>query len=135
MLGNGTPTLSIIVPVLNESESLFEMHRRLASVLDAQDFDAEIIFVNDGSTDDSIDVIHQICELDHRAGVVDLSRRFGKEIAMSAGLDHSTGDAVVLIDADLQDPPEYIPQMVAAWKSGFDVVAMQTIAPYPTKRP
>ena len=125
MQGIGNPTLSVIVPVLNESEGLIEFHRRLTGVLDLQDFDAEILFVNDGSSDDSIDVINYLRERDRRVGVIDLSRRFGKELAMSAGLDHASGDAVILIDADLQDPPEYIPDMVAAWRSGFDVVAMQ----------
>lgn len=125
MQGIGNPTLSVIVPVLNESEGLIEFHRRLTDVLDLQDFDAEILFVNDGSSDDSIDVINYLCERDRRVGVIDLSRRFGKELAMSAGLDHASGDAVILIDADLQDPPEYIPDMVAAWRNGFDVVAMQ----------
>jgi polyisoprenyl-phosphate glycosyltransferase len=123
--GIGNPTLSIVVPVLNESEGLYELHRRLVAVLDAKEFDAEILFVNDGSTDDSIDIMNYLCEIDARVGVVDLSRRFGKEIAMSAGLDHASGDAVILIDADLQDPPEYIPDMVAAWRQGHDVVAMQ----------
>lgn len=125
MQGIGNPTLSVIVPVLNESEGLIEFHRRLTDVLDLQDFDAEILFVNDGSSDDSIDVINYLRERDRRVGVIDLSRRFGKELAMSAGLDHASGDAVILIDADLQDPPEYIPDMVAAWRNGFDVVAMQ----------
>ena len=119
------PTLSVIVPVLNESEGLIEFHRRLTDVLNLQDFDAEILFVNDGSSDDSIDVINYLRGRDRRVGVIDLSRRFGKELAMSAGLDHASGDAVILIDADLQDPPEYIPDMIAAWRNGFDVVAMQ----------
>ncbi len=125
MQGIGNPTLSVIVPVLNESEGLIEFHRRLADVLDLQDFDAEILFVNDGSSDDSIDGINYLRGRDRRVGVIDLSRRFGKELAMSAGLDHASGDAVILIDADLQDPPEYIPDMIAAWRNGFDVVAMQ----------
>lgn len=119
------PTLSVIVPVLNESDGLFELHRRLSAVLDSISGSAEIIFVNDGSSDDSIDVIMQLRDRDSRVGFLDLSRRFGKEIAMSAGLDHCSGDAAILLDADLQDPPEYIPKMLAAWRSGYDVVAMQ----------
>lgn len=125
--GVGNPTLSVIVPVLNESEGLLELHRRLAAVLDEQAYDAEILFINDGSTDDSIDVIYRLCKQDARVGVVDLSRRFGKELALGAGLDHASGDAVIIIDADLQDPPEYIPDMVSAWRRGFDVVAMQRV--------
>lgn len=119
------PTLSVIVPVLNESEGLVHFHRRLCGALESLNFDVEILFINDGSTDDSIDVMNELCRRDDRIGVIDLSRRFGKELAMSAGIDHARGDAVVLIDADLQDPPECIPEMVAAWRKGFDVVAMQ----------
>ncbi len=123
--GIGNPTLSIVVPVLNESEGLFAFHQRLSSVLSPLSLDAEILFVNDGSDDDSIDVINELRNRDQRVGVIDLSRRFGKELAMSAGIDHARGDAVILIDADLQDPPEYIPDMIEAWRRGFDVVAMQ----------
>ncbi len=119
------PTLSVIVPVLNESEGLIEFHRRLSGALKSLALDVEILFVNDGSSDDSIDVIKMLQHKDCRIGVIDLSRRFGKELAVSAGIDHARGDAVVLIDADLQDPPECIVEMVSAWRQGFDVVAMQ----------
>ena len=84
--------------------------------------DAEIVYVNDGSRDGTIALLLELHDADPRVAVVDLSRNFGKEIAMSAGLDHARGDAVIVIDADLQDPPELIPELVAAWQEGFDVV-------------
>ena len=118
-------TLTIIIPVLNESNGLLEFHRRLSAALRRIAANSEILFVNDGSSDDTIDVINTLRLKDKRVGVIDLSRRFGKELAISAGIDHARGDAVILIDADLQDPPECIPEMVAAWRHGFDIVAMQ----------
>ena len=104
-----------------------EFHRRLAATLDAlaADLDTEIVYVNDGSSDATMRLRVGIHDRDARVAVVDLSRNFGKEIAMSAGLDHARGDAVVVIDADLQDPPELIPDMVKAWRSGSDVVLMR----------
>jgi glycosyltransferase involved in cell wall biosynthesis len=118
-------SLSVVVPVYNEREVLPELHRRLAAVLDALGRDTEVIYVNDGSTDDSLAVLAALHDADPRVAVVDLSRNFGKEIAMSAGLDHAGGDAVVVIDADLQDPPEHIPDMVREWEAGYDVVLMR----------
>ena len=85
----------------------------------------EIIYVNDGSIDGSLNKIHRLMAEDTRVAIVDLSRNFGKEIAMTAGLDHAHGDAVVVIDADLQDPPELIPEMIEQWQSGYDVVYAQ----------
>jgi polyisoprenyl-phosphate glycosyltransferase len=121
------PSLSVVVPAYNEEAVLPEFHRRLAAVLDAlaADLDAEIVYVNDGSSDATMRLLVGIHDGDARVAVVDLSRNFGKEIAMSAGLDHARGDAVVVIDADLQDPPELIPDMVKAWQSGSDVVLMR----------
>lgn len=119
--------LSLVVPVFNEQEVLPEFHRRLAGVLDAlaTDIDAEIVYINDGSTDATMRLLVDIHEHDERVMIVDLSRNFGKEIAMSAGLDHTHGDAVVVIDSDLQDPPELIPDMLKAWRAGSDVVLMR----------
>jgi polyisoprenyl-phosphate glycosyltransferase len=121
------PSLSVVVPAYNEEAVLPEFHRRLAATLDAlaADLDAEIVYVNDGSSDATMRLLVGIHDRDARVAVVDLSRNFGKEIAMSAGLDHARGDAVVVIDADLQDPPELIPDMVKAWQSGSDVVLMR----------
>jgi glycosyltransferase involved in cell wall biosynthesis len=120
-------SLSVVVPVRNEEAVLPEFHQRLAAVLDAlaTDFDAEIVYVNDGSGDATMRLLVELHRADARVAVVDLSRNFGKEIAMSAGLDHARGDAVVVIDADLQDPPELIPDMVRAWRAGSDIVLMR----------
>jgi glycosyltransferase involved in cell wall biosynthesis len=113
-------TLSVVVPAYNEEEVLPEFHRRLSAVLDNLDLTSEILYVNDGSRDRTLETIQGFA--DPRVAVIDLSRNFGKEIALTAGLDHADGDAVVVIDADLQDPPELIPQLVARWREGYDVV-------------
>ncbi len=115
-------TLTILVPVFNEAETLPAFHRRLATVLDGLDLAADLLYVDDGSTDASRAAIAALREQDARVALLALSRNFGKEIAMAAGLDHASGDAVVIIDADLQDPPELIPQLVAKWHEGYDVV-------------
>ena len=117
--------LSIVVPVYNEAEGLQEFHRRVSTVLESLPYRSEVVYVNDGSTDESIQVIKTLKMADPRVAIVDLSRNFGKEIAMTAGFDHSCGDAVVVIDADLQDPPELIPKLTAEWEQGFDVVYAQ----------
>ena len=117
--------LTVIVPVFNEEAVLPEFHRRLAVVMDSLAMQGEIIYVNDGSIDGSLNKIHRLMAEDTRVAIVDLSRNFGKEIAMTAGLDHAHGDAVVVIDADLQDPPELIPEMIEQWQSGYDVVYAQ----------
>ena len=119
--------LSVVVPAYNEEEVLPEFHKRISNVLDSMAVNAEIIYVNDGSTDKSLEIMQDIQEKDHSAAIVDLSRNFGKEIALTAGLDHASGDAVVVIDADLQDPPELIPQLVKHWKEGYDVVYAKRI--------
>jgi glycosyltransferase involved in cell wall biosynthesis len=117
-----TKTLSVVVPVFNEQEVLPEFHARLSAVLDGLGVGAQIIYVNDGSTDTSLAVIRRLAEQDARVMLLDLSRNFGKEIALTAGLDHADADAVVVIDADLQDPPELIPELVTHWLDGYDVV-------------
>lgn len=116
------PSLSVVVPVYNESEVLHEFHRRICAVLGTLDMNSRIIYVNDGSTDGTLDVIHGLDGQAVRVQLVDLSRNFGKEIALTAGLDHADTDAVVVIDADLQDPPELIPELVKHWQDGYDVV-------------
>jgi polyisoprenyl-phosphate glycosyltransferase len=118
-------SLSIVVPVFNEEEVLAEFHRRLATVLDGLGMPAEIVYVNDGSTDGSLGLMHELCAKDPRVSIVDLSRNFGKEIAMTAGIDLARGDGVVIIDADLQDPPELIRDLVHEWQAGHDVVYAQ----------
>jgi glycosyltransferase involved in cell wall biosynthesis len=118
-------SLSVVVPVYNEEAALSEFHRRLAAVLDRLPAASEIIYVNDGSSDGSAALLAALHGADPRVAVIELSRNFGKEAAMSAGLDHARGDAVVILDADLQHPPECIPGMVEAWQRGFDVVLMR----------
>jgi len=120
--------LSIIVPTYNEEEVLPDFHSRLSRVLDKLDCDTKIIYVNDGSTDRTIGVINNLRRGDTRIAIVDLSRNFGKEIAMTAGFDYADGDAVVVIDADLQDPPELIPEFVKHYREGFDVVYAQRVS-------
>ena len=119
------PLVSVVVPVFNEQDVLTEFHRRLSAVLDRLALDAEVVYVNDGSADASMALLAALHERDPRVAVIDLSRNFGKEAAMSAGLDVADGDAVVLIDADLQDPPELIEQMLQTWREGYDVVLMR----------
>ncbi len=115
-------SLSVIVPVHNEEETLPVFHEKLSAVLDELECQTEILYINDGSTDHSSLLINTWQQNDTRVGLLDLSRNFGKEAAMSAGLDHCKGDAVIIIDSDLQDPPELIPQLVAKWQQGFEVV-------------
>ncbi len=110
--------LSIVVPVFNESETLPEFHRRLSAVLDSMPYTAEVVYIDDGSEDGSAEFVRGLRDSDPRVALIQLSRNFGKEAAMTAGLDHATGDAVVVIDADLQDPPEVIPELVAPWVEG-----------------
>jgi len=113
--------ISIIVPVHNEQASIPQLHQSLSALIDANpNYDWEVLMVNDGSTDNSLLMMRQLNQADKRYRYIDLSRNFGKEIAMLAGLDYAKGDAVVIIDADLQDPPELIPEMLKAWEDGFD---------------
>lgn len=121
--GNGARrSLSIIVPAFNEAASLAAFWPRLLGVIDSLGLDTEVIFVDDGSTDDTFAQILSLRHADRRVKVVSLSRNFGKEVALSAGLDHVAGDAAIPIDADLQHPPEVIRDLVAAWQAGFDIV-------------
>ena len=121
-VSTGKRLLSVVVPVFNEQEVLPEFHRRISAVFDGLDIQAQIIYVNDGSTDQTLETVSDLRGRDLRVAVLDLSRNFGKEIALTAGIDHAEGDAVVVIDADLQDPPELIPELVNEWQRGFDVV-------------
>jgi polyisoprenyl-phosphate glycosyltransferase len=115
--------VSIVVPCYNEEAVLGEFHARLTSVLDQTgDFNGEIIFVDDGSNDQTGELLQQLQTRDNRVRVVLLSRNFGHQIAVTAGLEHAAGDAVVIIDADLQDPPEVIPEMIERWRDGYQVI-------------
>jgi polyisoprenyl-phosphate glycosyltransferase len=115
--------ISLVVPFYNESEVIDAFFREVSPVLrNIAQADYEIVCVNDGSTDATLDHLLAACAADPRIKVIDLSRNFGKEAAMTAGIDAATGDAVIPFDADLQDPPEAIPAMVEKWREGFDVV-------------
>lgn len=116
------PTLSVVVPVKDEIETLPELTRRLLAVLTGELADAEVVFVDDGSTDGSGRWIAERHTEDPRIKLVVLSRNFGHQAAVSAGLAHASGRAVVLMDGDLQDPPELVTELVRAWREGFDVV-------------
>src|SRR5450432_1535972 len=114
--------LTVVVPAFNEGESLREFHVRLVAVLDQLDLTSDVLYVDDGSADDTYAVMESLRAGDARVATLKLSRNFGKELALTAGLDHVDADAVVVIDADLQDPPELIPEFVRCWREGFDVV-------------
>ncbi|MFP5511889.1 MAG: glycosyltransferase family 2 protein [Alphaproteobacteria bacterium] len=114
--------LSVVIPFYNEGPNIDALFARLTPVLDGLDMDWEVVCVNDGSRDDTVDRLLDVHDRDPRVKVVDLSRNFGKELALSAGLSHTTGDAVVPMDADLQHPPELLPAFIAKWREGFDVV-------------
>lgn len=116
------PRYSIVLPIYQEEETIPELHRRLKAVIDSLDGSVEVIFVNDGSRDNSLALLHAIHRQDPRFKVINLSRNFGHQIAITAGLDHAQGDAVVVMDSDLQDPPELIPKLIAEWKAGYEVV-------------
>ncbi len=114
--------LSVVVPVCNEEENLKGFHRCLRDVLDKTGERTEIVFVDDGSRDSSLEIMKELYKEDPDIVIVHLSRNFGHQLAITAGIDHARGDAVVTIDADLQDPPELILKMLEEWKKGYDVV-------------
>lgn len=114
--------LSIVVPMYNESENVGPFYERLKKVLDQIGESYEIICVNDGSTDDTMEKLLKIREMDSNVKIIDFSRNFGKEIALTAGIDFSSGEAIIPIDVDLQDPPEIIPELISKWREGYDVV-------------
>lgn len=123
-LSGGIETISVVCPVFNESEGIYEFYSRTSAAMKAIEpsVDYELIFVNDGSSDDTSDVLRKIASDDAHVGLIEFSRNFGHQIAITAGIDHAEGDAVVIIDSDLQDPPEVIAQMVDLWRDGGDVI-------------
>jgi dolichol-phosphate mannosyltransferase len=123
MNANIGPIVSVVIPVFNESQVIQEFHNRISKVAQQEEqCRYRFIYVDDGSIDGSFGLLSQIAELDERVKVIKLSRNFGHQSALTAGLDNAEGDAVVFIDADLQDPPEVIPRLVEKWQEGFDVI-------------
>ncbi|MDN5924758.1 MAG: glycosyltransferase family 2 protein, partial [Xanthomonadales bacterium] len=118
------PRLTIIAPACNEAEVLPAFHTRLSAALDISDLACQILYIDDGSSDATWATITQLAQADARVCALRLSRNFGKEAALTAGLDHvpATADAAIVIDSDLQDPPELIGQLIGAWQEGYDVV-------------
>lgn len=119
---------SIIVPVYNEEETLLEFYRRIRAVCDSLDADYEIVFINDGSEDYSLEILRGFQKENSRIKILSFSRNFGHQAAIIAGIDHVSGDAVLIIDADLQDPPEVFPQLIEKWEEGYSVVYGQRSA-------
>lgn len=124
--GDATPELSVIVPLLNEEENLPELAPRLVAVMEPLG-SFEVVFVDDGSTDGSVEMIRRLNAADPRMRCVSLSRNFGKEIAIAAGLEHARGRAAILIDADLQHPPEMIARFVELWRQGYENIYGQRV--------
>ncbi|HWW05536.1 glycosyltransferase family 2 protein [Collimonas sp.] len=122
------PLLSLVVPFYNESSAVAHFFQRITPVLAALDtLSYEIVCINDGSADDTLAQLIAIAERDNRVRVIDLSRNFGKEAALTAGLNEALGDAVIPIDADLQDPPELIPRLIEQWRNGYEVVLARRV--------
>jgi polyisoprenyl-phosphate glycosyltransferase len=117
-----SPELSVVVPVFNERENLELLYARLSAVLGGEGLRYELIFVDDGSRDGSLELLNGLARRDARVVVVELARNFGHQVAISAGLDHARGAAVAIMDADLQDPPEVLPRFIETWRAGHDVV-------------
>jgi glycosyltransferase involved in cell wall biosynthesis len=116
------PRYSIVAPAYNEEETLPEFYRHIRDVMDGLGEPWELVLVNDGSTDNSAEVMRDLHARDPRVCIVDFARNFGHQIAITAGMDHARGEAVVTIDVDLQDPPEVIPDLIARWQEGYQVV-------------
>lgn len=114
--------ISVVIPVFNEEPVIKRTYERLSAVMEDMPYPYELLFVDDGSTDESLSILDGIADGDERVHLISFSRNFGHQAAVMAGIEYAGGDAVVLIDADLQDPPEIIPQMVEKWREGYDVV-------------
>jgi polyisoprenyl-phosphate glycosyltransferase len=116
------PTLSVVAPVFNEEAILHELYRRLSAVLDGAGLDWELVLINDGSRDRSPEIMRELHAADPRVKVINFARNFGHQVAITAGADYASGEAVAIIDADLQDPPEVLLDLLAKWREGYEVV-------------
>ena len=119
------PTYSLIVPIYNEEATIHELYRRVSSVMNRLDATVELVLINDGSRDRSLPLIRELHQQDSRVCYLSLARNFGHQIAVTAGLNFARGQVIVILDADLQDPPELIPEMVEKWRQGYQVVYAQ----------
>lgn len=119
--------ISIVVPLFNETTNIYELYNRCIKVASNLEDTYELIFINDGSTDDTLKIIKDLASKDLKLKIISFSRNFGHQAAITAGLDYAKGDAVVLMDGDLQDPPELITRMIDEWKRGYHVVYAQRI--------
>ncbi len=124
---NSKVIFSVVVPLYNEEAVIQESYKRLKSVMDSLNEPYELVFVNDGSRDNTVFLAKEICANDSNVKLINFARNFGHQTAITAGMDYATGDAVIVIDADLQDPPEVIPEMFKKWREGFDVVFRQSV--------
>ncbi len=121
------PVVSVVLPVYNEEEVLPETLRRLTAALEAIGESFEVVIVNDGSRDGTMRIVREVCAADPRFKLLSFSRNFGHQTAITAGMDHTSGQAIVVIDADLQDPPEVIAELVSQWREGYEVVYARRI--------
>lgn len=119
--GTAPPVVSVVIPVYNEQENLLPLYARLVAALNQTEPNYEIVFVNDGSRDASAEILNDLAR-NPRVLVIELARNFGHQVAISAGLDFARGAAVIVMDADLQDPPEVLPEFIAKWREGYEVV-------------
>ncbi len=121
--GHSRPEVSLVVPMYNEADNVRRFHKRCSALLDGLGVDWEMICVNDGSSDKTVDQVLRVRESDERVKLLDFTRNFGKDVALAAGIDHALGDAVIEIDADLEHPPEVIEDLLRAWRNGAEVVS------------
>jgi dolichol-phosphate mannosyltransferase len=122
MTGEPRKVVTIVVPLLDEQANIDALYSRVAAVFAGTRYDSEFLFVDDGSTDDSLNVIERLAAIHANVRYISFSKNFGHQIAITAGLDNARGDAVIMMDADLQHPPEMIPQMIGLWENGNDIV-------------
>ncbi|MDJ0704595.1 MAG: glycosyltransferase family 2 protein [Leptolyngbyaceae cyanobacterium MO_188.B28] len=122
-----SPIYSFVVPIYNEEQTIQELYRRLSVVMDEMDGPVELVLVNDGSRDTSLSQMRNLAQEDKRVCYLSLARNFGHQVAVTAGLNFARGEAIVVLDADLQDPPELIPEMVKQWRQGYHVIYAQRV--------
>jgi len=121
------PKYSLIIPIYNEEATITTLYDRVCAVIDQLDAPTEVILINDGSRDRSLHLMRELHQHDSRVCYLSLARNFGHQVAVTAGLNHVRGRVIIVMDADLQDPPELIPEMIEQWRQGYEVVYAQRI--------